>query len=236
MDLLKAQVPIYSSFGATEFGNIPLKIEPQRDAGYYSFSKLAGATFKRYRGSNGVPANDPDTEPLFELVLGRQPSVLSAQLIFLNNPELQQYATKDLFSAPPDKPHLWRYRGRTDDMINTTHGQLIDPTLQENIVGADPAVSCALLVGMNRKATAWLIELRVQADVDVGKPAVKEQIMESLQRANELAPEYAKVEKGMILFTKPDKPMLRASKGTVQRSATLEAYKEEIDQLYEHLA
>jgi acyl-coenzyme A synthetase/AMP-(fatty) acid ligase len=233
MKLLKAHVNIYSSFGATEFGNIPLNIESQDNAGYYSFSKLAGATFRRYQGTNGeAAAKDPDTEPLFELVLERQPSIVSAQLIFLNNPKLQQYATKDLFSAQPDKPYLWRYRGRTDDMINTAHGQLIDPTLQENTVGANPAVSCALLVGTNRKAPAWLIELRVQADGDSEKAALKERIWESVQRANELAPNYARVKKGKILFTKPDKPMLRASKGTMQRNATIEAYKEEIDQLY----
>jgi hypothetical protein len=83
-------------------------------------------------------------------------------------------------------------------MINTVHGQLIDPTLQENTVGADPAVSCALLVGTNRKAPAWLIELRVQTDGHSEKAALIERIWESVQRANELAPDYARVEKGKI--------------------------------------
>lgn len=237
MDLLKSHVNIYSSFGATEFGNIPLNIEPQEDAGYYSFSKLAGATFQPFKGSNsGDAATDPGIEPLFELILERQPNIVSAQLMFLNNPDLQQYATKDLFSVHPEKSHLWRYRGRTDDMINTAHGQLIDPTLQENALGADPAVSCALLIGTNRRTPAWLIEPRVQVDGDVERASLKEHIRESLLRANELAPDFARVQESMVLFTKPDKPMLRASKGTVQRNATLEAYKEEIDQLYEESA
>jgi hypothetical protein len=233
MQLLKPHVNIYSSFGATEFGNIPLNIESQDDAGYYSFSKLAGATFQCYQGNKGeAAATTLGTDSLFELVLERQPGIVSAQLMFLNNPELQQYATKDLFSAHPHKPHLWRYRGRTDDMVNTAHGQLIDPTMQENIVGADPRVACALLLGTNRKATAWLIEPRVHAEGVAEEASLKELLWDSMQRANELAPDYARVRKDMILFTKPDKPMLRASKGTVQRNATLEAYKKEIDQLY----
>jgi hypothetical protein len=70
MKLLKAHVNIYSFFGATEFGNILLNIESQDNAGYYSFSKLAGATFQRYQDTNGeAAAKDLDTEPLFELVL-----------------------------------------------------------------------------------------------------------------------------------------------------------------------
>lgn len=126
MELLRPHVNIYSSFGATELGNIPLNIESQDDAGYYSFSKLAGATFQRYQGSNSeaAAATSTNTEPLFELVFERNPSIESAQLIFLNNPGLQQYATKDLFSAHPHKPHLWRYRGRTDDVRTSVKASL----------------------------------------------------------------------------------------------------------------
>ncbi|PVH91939.1 acetyl-CoA synthetase-like protein [Periconia macrospinosa] len=229
LQIIKPLVKIYSSFGATEFGNIPLNLGPQDDAGYWSFSQLAGATFKPYKGSK----SDAAGEPLFELVLKRQPSVVEAQLIFLNEPELQQYETKDLFSVHPQKPHLWCYRGRTDDMINTAYGNLIDPTLQENIVRADPRVLSALLVGTDRRGTAWLIEPRVQVGSEEDKAALKEQLWDAIERANELVPEYARVPKERVLFTTPDKPMSRASKGTVQRNASIAAYKEELDQIYQ---
>lgn len=117
-------------------------------------------------------------------------------------------------------------------MINTAHGLLIDPTLPENILGADPRVACALLVGTNRKTAAWLIEPRKQVESDAEKESLRELLWDAVQRANEVAPDFARVDKVMILFTKPDKPMLRASKGTVQRKVTLEAYKEEIERLY----
>ncbi|PVH97643.1 acetyl-CoA synthetase-like protein [Periconia macrospinosa] len=89
------------------------------------------------------------------------------------------------------------------------------------------------LVGTDRKAAALLIEPRMQVEGDAEKSLLQEQIGDSVQRANDLAPDFARIEKDMILFTNPDKPIVRASKGTVQRNATLEAYKKEIDQLYE---
>ena len=49
---------------------------------------------------------------------------------------------------------------------------------------------------------------------------------------NRDAPTHAQIVKSHILFTHPQKPMLRAGKGTVQRSGTLNMYAKEIDTLY----
>jgi nucleoside-diphosphate-sugar epimerase len=53
-----------------------------------------------------------------------------------------------------------------------------------------------------------------------------------VDRANQDCPRHAKVSKSHILFTSPRSPMLRSSKGTVQRQPTLDLYAREIDALY----
>jgi hypothetical protein len=58
------------------------------------------------------------------------------------------------------------------------------------------------------------------------------QIWPVIEEANRLAPAHARVEDAMILPSNPQKPFLRAGKGTVQRAGTLLLYKDEIDRLY----
>ena len=52
-----------------------------------------------------------------------------------------------------------------------------------------------------------------------------------VEEANKDAPNFSRVFKEMILVTSPDKPMLRAGKGTVTKRATIKLYEHEIDAL-----
>ena len=56
--------------------------------------------------------------------------------------------------------------------------------------------------------------------------------MAAVEKANEVVGEYVRVEKSMILFTTSEKPFLRAGKGSVQRKLTVDAYKEDLEELY----
>ena len=59
-----------------------------------------------------------------------------------------------------------------------------------------------------------------------------EKLWPTIAEANRDAPSHARITKSHILFTTPQKPMMRAGKGTVQRAGTLQAYQDEIEALY----
>ena len=95
-------------------------------------------------------------------------------------------------------------------------------------------ISAALVIGAQRFQGALLVELnRIDKALDpTERAAVIERIWPTIEEANKEAPSHARLEKSHVLFTQPHKPMLRAGKGTVQRSGTLKAYASEIDALY----
>ena len=183
------------------------------------FSPLIGATFRHY-------SND-----LYELVLVKDANIQKAQFIFLNNPELSEWSTKDLFSKHPSKD-LWRYRGRSDDIIVLSSGLNINPLGFECIVITNPMIDSALLTGSGRTSPAWLIECKEAAATAEETSNLIDQIWPSIEQANDIAPVYARASKSAIVITTKEKPMLRAGKGTVQRRLTIQLYQKELEALY----
>lgn len=53
-----------------------------------------------------------------------------------------------------------------------------------------------------------------------------------IEKANEVAPAFAKIFKEMIIVADLDKPLPRSAKGNVSRKLALQIYAEEIDKLY----
>ena len=57
---------------------------------------------------------------LWEMVLQRHPEFDDCAPIFATFPQLDEFATKDLYSKHPNKPNQWRHEGRTDDMVRSS--------------------------------------------------------------------------------------------------------------------
>jgi len=57
-------------------------------------------------------------------------------------------------------------------------------------------------------------------------------IWPSVEKANRIAPRFAKIPKSFIIFATLEKPWLRAGKGTVQRQLTVKSYSKELDRLF----
>lgn len=53
-----------------------------------------------------------------------------------------------------------------------------------------------------------------------------------VERANEMAPAWAHIQKEMILVADPAKPLPRVAKGTIMRAKALEMYEDAIEKLY----
>ncbi|KAJ5494257.1 NRPS-like enzyme [Penicillium fimorum] len=90
-----------------------------------------------------------------------------------------------------------------------------------------------VVTGAQRFQASLIIEL--SGDEDMGpreRAAAIEKIWPSVEEANRACPAHARIARTHILFTTSDKPIPRATKGTIQRAGTLALYAPELDALY----
>ena len=176
------------------------------------------------------------TSGQYELVLIRDKQDEHIHPIWATFPKArlgEEWHIKDLWSKHPTKPNLWLYEGRVDDLIIFGNGSKHNPLAFEEQLRSNPLIKTALVVGTGHQQAAALIELvEPIADTEGAMERVREEVWPTVEAANKVAPKHGLVKKSHIIFSKPAKPFLRASKGTVQRSPTLRLYKEEIDELY----
>ena len=183
-------------------------------------------------GMKGMDFREIDNG-VYEQFFVRHSSTDPFHALWYTFPELNEISTHDLFSKHPSKPNLWRYMGRSDDLLVFSNGEKYNPTAMESTLQSHPAVKGAIVVGHARFQPAALLELKgnpPQSDHE------KQELLDSFKpyvaKLNDSAPGFAKLRRDHVAFTQPDKPMIRADKGTVKRSATAKLYEKEIDKLY----
>ena len=168
---------------------------------------------------------------LYELVFIRHPSTDPYRSVTF--PKNEEYASRDLFSKHPTKPNLWAYEGRSDDLIVFSNVEKFNPGGMEGILHFHSDLSQVLVIGQARFQLAALNQLKGQPSLtDDAKKQIIESLPHYVDKANNAAPGFAKLQRDLIIFTHPEKPMVLADKGTVKRGATTKAYEHEIDQIY----
>jgi len=85
-----------------------------------------------------------------------------------------------------------------------------------------------------RFQAALIIEPVAPPKSDGERQALLESVWTKVQQINKVTVAHGRIDHGHILIATPDKPFLRAGKGTVQRAATVKLYKDEIDQFYDN--
>jgi thioester reductase-like protein/aryl carrier-like protein len=223
--VVSSKIPVFSGLGSSECSALPqLRV---RDAGrgdtwqYVCINPSAGPEFRHYM------------DDLHELVIVKSAACPEAQPVFAMFPHLDEYETRDLFSPHPSIPGLWRHRGRRDDVVVFLNGEKTNPISFEQEVSRHPAVKAALVAGNQRFEACLLIESTSTSILsDSAKAALVSDIWPAVKEANRHCPAHARISKSKMLILDPDRPMLRAGKGTVQREGTLRLYAHEIDALY----
>ncbi|KAG6872432.1 hypothetical protein C0995_009766 [Termitomyces sp. Mi166 len=225
--LTAAGVRLNPIYGGTEFGVVshlvPLKDSPMD----WEYLRFYNHTKHRW-----VPQGD-ETYELQVLACKTHKPVVNML------PDVEGYATADVFMRHPNKEGLWKIVGRLDDVITHSSGEKTVPGPMEVIIMSNPLVQGAILFGRERDRTGVLIEVRSGSDFDIGDHAdselarLRNQIWPSIEEANVVAPAFSKIFKEMILFTSKKKPLPRTGKGTVMRKAALALYASEIAALYE---
>ncbi|TGO32914.1 hypothetical protein BHYA_0279g00060 [Botrytis hyacinthi] len=215
---LKSHTHLFVHFGATETGFCALQITDPEDWEYMKFSPMMGIEFRLF------------TKDLYELYFIREPSLTLSQGVFSTFPYLNEYSSKDLFSKHPTKEGLWHFEGRADDVVICSTGAEINPMGMEESVNAHPSVEVAIVCGSGRMRGFLLVEAR-DPPRDVKEEMLIEEIWDTVEKGNRSEQSHGKITKELILFTKAEKPMVRAGKGTVLRKLTEELYGEELNNL-----
>ncbi len=218
---LKDKTHLTSFIGSTEFAIFPhLIVEDPDDWEYVAIDPCYNIDFCQH------------TDGLYEAVMVRSKECEMYQPVWHIFPDLQEFHTRDLYSKHPTKSGLWMYRGRMDDIIVFVNGEKLNPVTIEDQVGSHRAVKSTLVAGEGRFNAALLVEPIQPPQTTAEKAQFLEKIWPLIEKANEASPAHGRISKAHILFTNPEKPMLRSGKGTIQRRLTLTAYADEIDALY----
>lgn len=169
-----------------------------------------------------------DDQGLHEMVIHRDPRISQFQGVFITQPDIDVWRTRDLFEKHPTK-NMWKFRGRRDDVIVLSNGEKFNPVTMEGIISGDPLVSGALVVGLRRTQCSLLLEVRGK---NVSSSLI-DKIWPTVERANLESPGHAQIARNMILVLAPERSFKRAGKGTILRSVALQDFAAEIDKLYE---
>ncbi|KAJ8133450.1 hypothetical protein O1611_g163 [Lasiodiplodia mahajangana] len=219
-DLLSSHTRLLNCIGSTECGVFPIQLCDPEDWAYLKVSRVLGQEYRHISGD------------LYEQVIVRNKSLEPYQGVFSTFPGIEEWYMKDVYQKHPYKEDVWLYKGRSDDIIVFSNGEKLNPYDMESMILENPIITGVLVTGFGRFQSSLLVETSQPPADDAQRDELIKTIWPSVQAANRECPSYARVHSNMIIFTSGDKPMLRASKGTVQRQMTIDLYKAELDALY----
>lgn len=228
-DVVASKIKLINQYGASEIGLSHL-LQSKNNRGpedwkYVQFHPELGAEFRQI------------TDGQHELCIARDSKLKEQQPTFALFPDLQEYPSRDIFVRHPskDKPNLWKWLARADDIIVFLNGEKTNPiSMEQHIASRSQGVTAVLVAGAQRFQAALLVEPVSEREVvsPSERAAFIEEIWPTIEEANQDCPAHAKILKSHVLLTHPQKPMLRAGKGTIQRAGTLQLYAKELDALY----
>ncbi|KAF2994608.1 putative secondary metabolism biosynthetic enzyme [Curvularia kusanoi] len=190
----------------------------RKEWGYFHWSSATGAVM------------EPAEDGLCELVL--KPVDIQYQAIFHTFPDLSEWRTKDLFRQHPSKPFLWKYSGRRDDIIVLSNGEKFNPVLAEKTIESHPLVKGAVVVGQGKFQAGLLVEPEWSQANTQDPSALVDHIWPMVEQANREAPAHARIYQSKIAIAEAQKPFVRAAKGSIIRSQTVNSFTDVIEALY----
>ncbi|KAI1142672.1 acetyl-CoA synthetase-like protein [Hypoxylon sp. FL0543] len=222
--LVKEGVPLANLISATE---LPYPLYFQKNPELWQYF-----VFETEKGGAEFRPN-PDFPGTYQLFIKRKNKHPGIQGVFYTFPELDEYNTNDLFRPHPQLKDHWAYAGRADTVIVFSNGEKLNPLTIENIVTDHPALKGALVVGQDRFQPAMILEPIKHPQSDEEAKALIDSVWPLIDQANQETVAHGRIERDLIILTKPEKPFPRAGKGTIQRGISTKLYEEEINQLYE---
>ncbi|KAL9066443.1 MAG: hypothetical protein Q9161_007582 [Pseudevernia consocians] len=223
-DSISSKMKLLTLMGATELGYLPVKVTDKATAWQcLPFSPFLGHEYRQSR------------DGLSELVIVRNSGLDLFQGVFSVFPNLDEYATSDLYEldpTDPGNPDSWLFRARNDDIIAFSNAEKFNPVTMEAVISSHSAVQATLVGGHGEFQAALLVQPKADVRTSQEKENLLNDIWPIVMQANRDCPAHGRIFKNYIMFTTPGKPLPLATKGTVQRYAALELYSEEFRSLY----
>ncbi|KAM3414455.1 hypothetical protein BST61_g9620 [Cercospora zeina] len=140
------QTQLHMLYGSTEIGMLPSDLSDPDDWEYMHFQEHTGVEMRPY------------ADDLVELFVVRKPELAEYQPVFTMFPHLQEYQSRDLFLKHPTKEGLYKFAGRSDDIVVYSTGEKFNPSTVESGLLGHPEVKGAIVVGDGRFQSALLVE------------------------------------------------------------------------------
>ena len=218
---LSTRLQLMTLLGATETMMLPIEVnDVPEDWEYIPISHCLGAEFRLSR------------DDLRELVIVRNKKYDLFQGCFSTFPDLNEYGMKDLYEKHPTREGVWLFKARADDIIAFTNAEKLNPVTMESVIMAHPEVKGAVVGGHGEFQASLLIEPKTNPATKAEEEKLLEDIWPAVVKANLDCPAHGRIMRNFVMFTKPDKPLPRAGKETVQRYAALKVYADEFKALY----
>ena len=251
---IRQHTSIQGTIGSSENLFWGITMNKTEDWSYFRFHPSFGATFEPKPDAGGGAIGSGELyELFFDRINPGSPDYAIPQIYFLIFPHDTRYATKDLWSKHPawhsgadmSKEGLWKYRGRTDDMVVFTHGDNLFVSDIETEITEHPNVKAALVGGAGYPVPCLLLELALDDHHETDgfskhNGIDDEKVQDTINRvwdqvvtkSNQRCSEYVRLRRELVVVASPDKPFVRLSKGSVDRRNTLALYEEEIERVY----
>jgi acyl-coenzyme A synthetase/AMP-(fatty) acid ligase len=214
------KMQVFNEYGSTEMGLWPSLnklYQASDDSGeMWHYTKFHPSVNIRLQTVSTSPEGD-----VCEAIMVRNEGEY-IQPLFTIHPNEKERSIGDLFVRHPQHPELWKHYGRSDDMLNFITTETFHPAPAERRISSHPNVQEVVMVGTMRPKGALIVRLAKSKNVD--------DIWNIVKEVNKTSPVYARVSKDMILVV--DEPFLLTAKGTIQKKATVDRYKRELDELY----
>lgn len=232
-------------WGATESALVPQLLAESDEFEYCAFDPHVSGTKFVDVGAEMLD-DDGSATPLWELVLSVAPESAPCSFWAHSRGLLSPTDSKpvdeassrveihvgDLWIPHPDPAKaqfLWRFAGRTDDLITFSTGTNMYTVPFQTALGMSPAVQGALVFGTGKLQPILLIELAHGAQQD---ESLAQQLWhEIIDPKNQKMPTYARIQQTHVLFV-PHGGFVRTAKGSARRNETERKYAEEIEQVY----
>ncbi|KAJ8122079.1 hypothetical protein ONZ43_g1633 [Nemania bipapillata] len=210
-------INVFSPYGSTETYPLPELATASEDWAWHEFSPHLKHEMQLF---------DPD-EGTYELVVMSDESTKDTAAVYHNLPGSSgEFRTKDLFVRHEEKPQLFKYYGRKDDIITLSNGKKFNPIPLELNIQGDSSLKGVLVIGIGRPHPALLVEFTNPAEASI------ENLWPLIEKSNTLVPGQGHIHRGMVIAASPDVPFTRTGKGTIVRRLTEEAYRTRIEKLY----
>ncbi|KAK4948799.1 hypothetical protein LTR28_007352, partial [Elasticomyces elasticus] len=218
-DCFLSSFPPFHLIGSTETGPLPGLVPERKNWSYFEWQPFYKIDM------------EPWADDAFELVIKYDPALRWIRTVSHTMPNVEVWRTSDLYRQHPENSKLWRFHGRTDDVVVLSNGEKFNPVTMEAIIQGHPLLTGALYYGQGRFQPALLVELKPAA-VSLPFETLIDQVWPVIEKANVEAPQHAQIFRHKVAIATPSKPFRRAAKGTVVRKLTLGDYSAEIETLY----